>query len=78
VGVFSPASTSNKNEYALDVMLEDGSIGVREFQINDKIDTPMFEFEELSTGIELLAEWDYENNDPTKEKVFRSKLNNGT
>ena len=79
VGLFSPAATSNASKYGLDVMLEDGSVGVREFQINDKIDTPIFEFDELKTGVEILAEWDFNDvNDPSKGKKFRKKLEDAT
>jgi hypothetical protein len=79
VGIFSPAATSRASKYGLDVMLEDGSIAVREFQINEKIDTPIFEIDALKTGVEILADWEFEDDsNPSKGKKFGEKLRNGT
>lgn len=79
VGIFSPAATSRASKYGLDVMLKDGSIAVREFQINEKIDTPIFEIDALKTGVEILADWEFEDDsNPSKGKKFGEKLRNGT
>jgi hypothetical protein len=60
-------------------MLEDGSIAVREFQINEKIDTPIFEIDALKTGVEILADWEFEDDsNPSKGKNFGQKLIDGT
>jgi hypothetical protein len=53
--MFAPARVSSTNPYALETMNEDGSLSTKEFQINGKIDPPIFESEAFKTAIGILA-----------------------
>ena len=79
VGMFAPARVSSTNPYALETMNEDGSLSTKEFQINGKIDPPIFESEAFKTAIGILAQWEYENpSDTSSRKVMQKPLNDAS
>lgn len=61
VGMFVKAKTDKHNNYALPAVNEDGSHGYKSFQINSKIDPPIFEIDALTNAIGILAQWEYKD-----------------
>ena len=79
VGLFIPAKVSGTNPYATDGITEDGNLVQKHFQINRKIDPPIFEIPALTTAIGILAQWEYEDpNNTNSRKMMGKDLNAGT
>ena len=79
IGMFARAKVSSTNPYALETMNEDGSLSTKEFQINGKIDPPIFESEAFKTAIGILAQWEYEDpNDTSSRKIMQKPLNDAS
>ena len=76
VGIFAPARTSDSNGFAIKTIDEFGNVVEKEFMINEKIDPPIFEFEELKEAITTLA--DYEYDERTRIKKLGDKLRGET
>lgn len=76
-GMFVPAKVDTNNPYRLSTINEDGSVSSKSFQINCKIDPPIFEFEELKTAVAILAQWK-PGKKPGDAKKIIGDLNNGT
>ena len=76
--MFLPADVDPHNKYKIRTINEDGSISSKSFQINGKIDPPIFEFDALKTGIEILAQWEYRDGNPNNGKEIKGDLLNGT
>ena len=78
-GMFVPAKTDPHNTHRLATINADGSVSSKAFQINRKIDPPIFEFDALKTGIAIMAQWEYNNPKNTNEgKKIVGDLLNGT
>ena len=78
-GMFVPAKTDPHNPHLLATINADGSVSSKAFQINRKIDPPIFEFDALKTGIAIMAQWEYNNPKNTNEgKKIVGDLLNGT
>ena len=79
VGMFSPAKVSTTNKYALPTITTDGDLKDKEFVINAKIDPPVFEFDELTNAVGILAQWEYEDpNNTNSRKIAKKPLLDGT
>lgn len=57
--MFIKAATSSPGAYTLKAINADGTIINKAFQINAKIDPPVFEFEALKHAVAILAQWEY-------------------
>ena len=78
-GLFVPAKTDAHNPHRLSTINVDGSVSSKAFQINRKIDPPIFEFDALKTGVAIMAQWEYNNPKNTNEgKKIVGDLLNGT
>ena len=78
-GMFVPAKCDPHNPHRLLTINTDGSVSSKAFQINRKIDPPIFEFGALKTGIAIMAQWKYRNpRNPDEGKEIIGDLNNGT
>lgn len=76
-GMFVQASTTNT--YSLETITEEGNLSSKGFQINSKIDPPIFEIEALTNAVGILAQWKYENpNNTSSRKVMENNLHKGT
>lgn len=79
VGMFSLAKVSNTNHYAVDTITEEGNLSQKEFQINSKIDPPIFESQAFKTAVGILAQWEYEEKGNTNSRKNMLKpLNDAT
>lgn len=79
VGMFAPARVSSTNPYALETMTEAGDVSSKEFQINGKIDPPIFESEAFKTAVGILAQWEYEvKGNTNSRKVMLKPLNDAS
>lgn len=76
-GMFVPAEVNSDNPYRLNTINEDGSVSSKSFQINRKIDPPIFEFDELKTAVAILAQWE-DGKKPGDAKKITGDLLNGT
>ena len=56
--MFIKAATSSPGAYTLKAINTDGTIVNKAFQINAKIDPPVFEFEALKHAVAILAQWE--------------------
>lgn len=56
--MFIKAATSSPGAYTLKAINADGTIINKAFQINAKIDPPVFEFEALKHAVAILAQWE--------------------
>lgn len=56
--MFLKAATSSPGAYTLKAINADGTIVNKAFQINAKIDPPVFEFEALKQAVAILAQWE--------------------
>ena len=56
--MFIKAATSSPGAYTLKAINTDGTIVNKAFQINAKIDPPVFEFEVLKHAVAILAQWE--------------------
>ena len=79
VGMFVPAKLNAKSGYAIDATDSDGNGITKSFQINAKIDSPIFEIDAIKEAVAILAGWEYENPaDTGSRKRMTKPLNDGT
>lgn len=84
--MFLKAATSSPGAYTLKAINADGTIVNKAFQINAKIDPPVFEFDALKYAVAILAQWEDATTDDGKpykkivgefRKGFYKYLRNG-
>lgn len=79
VGIFIPAKVNPHDGYTLQAVATDGSIITKGFQINSKIDPPIFTIDALKEAVAILAGWKYEDaNNTGSRKIMAKALNDGT
>ena len=79
IGMFVQAKTNNLDSFSLDTITEEGNSVKKQFQINSKIDPPIFEIEELTTAVGILSQWEYSKpSDTSSPKKMGKDLNAGT
>ena len=79
VGMFVPAKLNPRSGYAVDATDSAGNGTTKSFQINAKIDPPIYEIDAIKEAVAILAGWEYENPaDTGSRKRMIKPLNDGT